>query len=98
VITVEAAPHEDALCIQVSVSDTGPGIAVNDLPKLFNKFQQVGERRASDMQGTGLGLAITKEIVELHGGKIWAESESGQGARFLFTLPIAPPVETSPKA
>ncbi len=94
-VTIEAARHEDALLIRVSVSDTGPGIAAKDLPKLFSKFQQVGERRAGDLQGTGLGLAITKEIVELHGGKIWAESEQGTGARFVFTLPITPPMTTT---
>lgn len=88
-ITVEAKRVTDG-AIEVGVSDTGVGIAKEDLPKLFNKFQQVGERTATDMAGTGLGLAISKEIVDLHGGRIWAESESKQGARFCFTLPLTP--------
>ncbi len=86
-ITIEAkvVPEGDAL--EVSVADTGVGIAPEDLPKLFSKFQQVGDRMASDIGGTGLGLAIAKEIVELHHGRIWAES-SPQGTRFSFTLPL----------
>ena len=89
-ITVEAKRTETGEA-EVSVSDTGVGIAKEDLPKLFSKFQQVGERAASDISGTGLGLAIAKEIVELHHGRIWAESERKQGARFAFTLPLSPP-------
>jgi len=88
-ITIEAKMTEEKTIVEVSVSDTGPGIAKEDLPKLFSKFQQVGERSATDISGTGLGLAISKEIVELHNGRIWAESESNRGARFVFTLPIA---------
>ena len=75
--------------MEVGVSDTGVGIAKEDLPKLFSKFQQVGERTAMDISGTGLGLAISKEIVELHQGRIWAESDSTKkGARFAFILPL----------
>ena len=88
-VTVEAKVSADGGSLEVSVADTGIGIATEDLPKLFNRFQQVGERSASDISGTGLGLAISKEIVELHRGRIWAESHQSQGARFLFTLPIA---------
>lgn len=88
-ITIEAKIMEEKTIIEVSVSDTGPGIAKDDLGKLFSKFQQVGERSASDISGTGLGLAISKEIVELHSGRIWAESDMSTGARFVFTLPIA---------
>ena len=88
-ITLEAKRSEDGSSLEVSVQDTGPGIAKEDLGKLFNKFQQVGERSASDISGTGLGLAISKEIVELHKGRIWVESEINQGARFVFTLPVA---------
>jgi len=87
-ITVEAKRSADGTAVEVSVSDTGTGIAKEDLPKLFSKFQQVGERSASDIGGTGLGLAISKEIVELHQGKIWVESELQQGAKFIFTLPL----------
>lgn len=88
-VTVEARLAPDGRHVQVTVADSGMGIAKEDLPKLFNKFQQVGERSASDISGTGLGLAISKEIVELHRGRIWAESEAQQGARFLFTLPLS---------
>ena len=76
----------------MSVSDTGVGIAKEDLSKLFSKFQQVGERTASDIGGTGLGLAISKEIVELHQGRIWVESdEVKKGTTFAFTLPLEAP-------
>jgi PAS domain S-box-containing protein len=87
VISAKLAEGQDAL--EVSVTDNGVGIAEADLPKLFGKFQQVGERTASDISGTGLGLAISKEIVELHKGRIWAESKLQQGTRFVFTLPLA---------
>ena len=88
-ITAEAKLVEGGMVVQVSVTDTGIGIAKEDLPKLFSKFQQVGERTASDISGTGLGLAISKEIVELHRGRIWAESdEVKKGTTFTFTLPL----------
>ena len=75
--------------LEVSVKDTGVGIASEDLPKIFSKFYQCGgERMISDVNGTGIGLSIAKEIVELHGGKIWVESEKGQGAKFIFTIPL----------
>jgi len=77
--------------LEVSVKDTGIGIAPEDLPKIFSKFYQCGgERMISDVNGTGIGLSIAKEIVGLHGGKIWVESEKGQGARFVFTIPLTP--------
>lgn len=70
--------------IQISVSDTGPGIPPEYLEKVFDKFQQVkGQKKG----GTGLGLTICKYFVELHKGKIWVESELGQGARFIFWIP-----------
>lgn len=88
-VTVSAELTDDRRFLKVCVEDTGMGILKEDLPKLFNKFQQVGERSASDVSGTGLGLAISKEIIDLHHGKIWAESDVQQGARFLFTVPLA---------
>ena len=88
-ITVEAKLSDGA--IEVSVTDTGLGIAKEDIPKLFNKFQQVGERTSSDIGGTGLGLVIAKEIVELHHGRIWVESDAKKGARFIFTVPVKQP-------
>lgn len=74
--------------IVVSVQDTGIGIPEHELEKVFDKFYQTGERVATDVSGTGIGLSIAKEIVTLHGGKIWAESPQGQGARFSFTIPV----------
>ena len=87
-IIVEVKTREDKGFLEVSISDTGIGISPENLPKVFDKFYQVGERVATDLNGTGIGLSIAKEIVELHGGKIWAESEKGKGATFSFSLPI----------
>ncbi|MCX5703120.1 MAG: HAMP domain-containing sensor histidine kinase, partial [Candidatus Omnitrophica bacterium] len=87
-ISVEARLSEEKSAIQVSVEDTGIGIAKEDIPKVFNKFYQVGERVSTDISGTGIGLSIAKEIVELHGGRIWVESEKGNGAKFIFTIPL----------
>ena len=74
--------------VEVGVQDTGPGIAKKDLAKLFQKFVQLNTPQLQGVSGTGLGLAISKEIVELHGGRIWAESEEGKGSKFLFEIPI----------
>lgn len=77
--------------IETSVSDTGAGIKSDDIPKLFQKFSMVGnkEQKKQNAQGTGLGLYLSKLIVELHGGKIWAESEGeGKGATFTFSLKV----------
>lgn len=86
-IIINASPRGDTSEIVVSVQDDGVGIPQEDISNIFNKFYQAGERVASDINGTGIGLSIAKEIVELHGGKIWAESEKGRGAKFIFTLP-----------
>ena len=93
-VMMEATPRGSPGGVEVAVQDTGVGIAKDDIPKLFKKFQQVGNHTPSTIQGTGLGLAIAREIVELHGGRIWVESEKGQGARFIFALPSAPPSQT----
>jgi signal transduction histidine kinase len=70
--------------VQIEVKDTGKGIDPSILPKLFTKFTSTAD------QGTGLGLYISKNIVEAHGGRIWAENNrNGKGATFAFTLPIA---------
>jgi signal transduction histidine kinase len=74
--------------VEISVSDTGIGIAPEDQPKIFEEFRQVGSDYAHKVEGTGLGLTLAKKFVELHGGKIWVESEVGKGSRFIFTLPI----------
>ena len=86
-VTVTAERLEDA--IQVSVSDTGIGIAASDHEAVFEEFRQVGSDYTKKAQGTGLGLALTRKFVELHGGRIWVASEPGKGATFTFTLPVA---------
>ena len=73
--------------VEISVSDTGIGIAPEDQPKIFEEFRQVGSDYAHKVEGTGLGLTLAKKFVELHGGKIWVTSEVGKGSTFIFTLP-----------
>jgi signal transduction histidine kinase len=74
---------------QVSVSDTGPGIPPDEKERIFAKFYQIADANGENSKGTGLGLAIAKALVELHGGKIWVESEPGHGSTFSFTLPVS---------
>jgi len=74
--------------VEISVSDTGIGIAPEDQPKIFEEFRQVGSDSTHKSEGTGLGLTLAKKFVELHGGRIWVESEVGKGSRFTFSLPI----------
>jgi signal transduction histidine kinase len=73
--------------IQVGVTDTGPGIASQDLDRIFEEFHQT-EVGARQREGTGLGLTLSKRLIELHGGRIWVESGLGEGSRFVFTLPV----------
>jgi signal transduction histidine kinase len=75
--------------VEISVSDTGIGIAPEDQARIFEEFRQVGSDYAHKVEGTGLGLTLAKKFVELHGGKIWVESKVGKGSRFIFTLPIS---------
>jgi len=73
--------------VEISVSDTGIGISPEDQAKIFEEFRQVGGDYAHKREGTGLGLTLAKKFVELHGGRIWVESEVGKGSTFSFTLP-----------
>jgi len=72
---------------EISVTDTGIGIPPSEQPTIFEEFRQVGGDYAHKKEGTGLGLTLAKKFVELHGEKIWVESEVGKGSRFNFTLP-----------
>ena len=76
--------------VEVSVTDTGIGIAPEDLDAVFEEFRQVGKDYTKKAEGTGLGLALTRKFVELHGGKIRVASEIGKGSTFTFTLPLEP--------
>ena len=94
--------EEDSGFVKVSVSDTGVGIPARDLPKVFDRFFQVETHLTRKHGGMGLGLAVAKSMIELHGGRLWGESEEGKGSTFTFLLPIetdtkpAAPASTSP--
>jgi len=75
--------------VQVSVSDSGPGIPPDEKEMIFDKFYQIAQMGDVKPKGTGLGLAICKALVELHGGRIWVESQANSGSIFYFTLPLA---------
>jgi len=85
--------------VAVRISDTGVGIPAEDLELIFEKFRRSGGELTDATSGAGLGLAIARQIIENHGGRIWAESEQGKGSTFTFTLPLTrkePPVVPSP--
>jgi signal transduction histidine kinase len=92
-VEVHTGTQEPGL-VRISVSDTGCGIAPEDLPKVFEKFYR-GVSVPPDARGAGLGLAIAKSLVELHGGRIWVESVQWGGSSFSFTIPAHPPGETA---
>jgi signal transduction histidine kinase len=85
-VAIKAEAHNGAF--HVSVRDTGPGISSADQAKLFQEFQQADNAITKKKGGTGLGLAISKRIIEMHGGRIWVESQTGKGSTFAFTLPV----------
>jgi signal transduction histidine kinase/uncharacterized protein (DUF302 family) len=82
-VTVKDSPEQ----LTVSVHDTGIGMKEEDLPKLFREFEQIDGSYTRRYQGTGLGLALCRRFVEMHGGRIWAESHFGKGSTFTFTIP-----------
>jgi signal transduction histidine kinase len=84
-ITIQASEVEQD--IRVCVMDTGVGIAPEELPNVFQQFYSGDESRPPEKRGMGLGLAICREIITAHTGQIWAESEVGKGARFVFSIP-----------
>jgi signal transduction histidine kinase len=85
-VAIKAEAHNGSF--HVSVRDTGPGISSADQARLFQEFQQADNAITKKKGGTGLGLAISKRIIEMHGGRIWVESQLGQGSTFAFTLPV----------
>ena len=86
-ITVRAQVESDRLL--VAVQDTGPGISAEQMPQLFKEFQKLRDGQSDEAGGSGLGLSICKHLVELHGGRIWAESQRGVGTTFYFTIPLS---------
>ena len=88
-VTVSASKNGES--VQLTVSDSGPGVPPDEKEKIFAKFYQIAEANGENAKGTGLGLAISKALVELHGGKIWVESEPSRGSQFCFTLPLSAP-------
>lgn len=74
--------------LKVMISDDGMGIPKENVERIFDRFYRVDRARARSMGGTGLGLAIAREMIEAHGGLIWAESEEGHGTTIFFTLPF----------
>jgi signal transduction histidine kinase len=87
IVSYRAEPR-DSKSVQITVSDSGPGIPKENLGDIFNPYWQA--KRTARL-GAGLGLPIAKGIVESHGGRIWVESEPGNGTKFFFTLPVAAP-------
>ncbi|MEA2635032.1 MAG: hypothetical protein QOH92_1799 [Chloroflexota bacterium] len=90
-VTVKDSPEQ----LTVSVHDTGIGMKEEDLPKLFREFEQIDGSYTRRYQGTGLGLALCRRFVEMHGGRIWAESHFGKGSTFTFTIPRDPRLATA---
>ena len=95
---VEVSARRDEDFIEITVADTGIGIKAEDTPKLFQTFTQLESVYTKGFEGTGLGLALTKQLVEMHGGRIWVKSEFGVGSWFSFTLPITQATVREPKA
>jgi signal transduction histidine kinase len=93
-VTIRVAAADGSF--SVAVHDTGPGISAADQAKLFEEFQQADNSITKSKGGTGLGLAISRRIIELHGGRIWVESNSGAGSTFTFTLPVKVEHQASP--
>jgi signal transduction histidine kinase len=74
--------------VEIAVEDTGIGISPEDQKKLFQPFQQIDSTLSRKYSGTGLGLSLCKQFIELHGGRIWIESEVEKGSRFVFSIPL----------
>ena len=95
---VDVIAVRDGDFIEISVADTGIGIREEDIPKLFQTFTQLESVYTKGFEGTGLGLALTRQLVELHGGRIWMESKFGTGSRISFTIPLTQSAVKTPPA
>ncbi len=91
--TIELTSRSEGGEAVITVKDSGLGISPEDLPRIFVRFQRADAGDVRKTRGTGLGLAITKQIVEMHGGRIWVETELGKGSTFRFTVPLAKAAE-----
>jgi len=85
-IAISVEPKAENLAFRVA--DTGIGIPLDKIDSLFTEFKQTNATIASEYGGTGLGLAITRQFIEMHGGRIWVESEPGKGSTFIFEIPL----------
>ncbi len=81
--------HHEKDTLMITVEDTGAGVAQEDIPRIFEDFQQASQDSWRRREGSGLGIPISKRLIELHGGQMWAESKLGLGTRFFFTIPVA---------
>jgi signal transduction histidine kinase len=88
-VDVSASRHDGV--VEIAVADTGVGISQTDQERIFEEFQQAGGPSTGSTEGTGLGLTLSKRFVELHGGRLWVQSELGAGTTFRFTLPDRAP-------
>jgi two-component system sensor histidine kinase GlrK len=88
-------PDPKAGVLQVSVTDSGPGIQAEDLPYIFERFYQGSTKAKHGTPGSGLGLALAKKVVEAHGGRIWIESETKKGTTVRFILRLTKQGETA---
>jgi signal transduction histidine kinase/CHASE3 domain sensor protein/CheY-like chemotaxis protein len=94
--SVDVHAVRDSDFIEITVTDSGMGIKEEDIPKLFQPFIQLESVYTKEFEGTGLGLALNRQLVELHGGRIWVESHIGTGSRFSFTIPLFQNANTVP--
>src|SRR5262249_10136782 len=83
---IDVSAHLEDDHVEVAVADTGPGISAEELETIFEEFEQTNAGKQAE--GTGLGLPLSRKLAELHGGRLWAESEPGHGSTFRFTLPV----------
>ncbi|GAB4425975.1 MAG: hypothetical protein Kow0031_05660 [Anaerolineae bacterium] len=95
-VTLSARVNTEHNELWVSVADTGIGIPPQFLGQIFERFKKIRLENTRNREGTGLGLAICKELIEMHGGRIWVESEPGVGTTFIFALPIDAPANPAP--